>query len=242
MKTISPCCALFFLLMTAAPIAAAEIAPPASRYAKSDEAFYVLACVEMNGQNAEGLQKCSCAIDTLSIARNSSFTHRGRPVDVKQVGRELGVRYVLEGGVRKAANRVRITAQLIDALNGAHLWADRFDGALDHIFDLQDQVTASVVGISVRMSASSSSAHAAIEHGRSDAIGIVSARIAEIVIRDERAAIPIGSFNRKFGVTLSLPSVIGRHRVIEIMDPSMSDEERQMRRTSAKAFWRMRNA
>ena len=80
------------------------------------------------------------------IARNSSFTYKGRAVDVKQVGRELGVRYVLEGGLRKAANRVRITAQLIDASTGAHLWADRFDGALDDIFDLQDQVTASVVG------------------------------------------------------------------------------------------------
>ena len=80
------------------------------------------------------------------IARNSSFTYKGRAVDVKQVGRELGVRYVLEGGVRKAANRVRITAQLIDASTGAHLWADRFEGALEDIFDLQDQVTASVVG------------------------------------------------------------------------------------------------
>ena len=80
------------------------------------------------------------------IARNSSFTYKGRAVDVKQVGRELGVRYVLEGSVRKAANRVRITGQLIDAATGAHLWADRFDGALEDIFDLQDQVTASVVG------------------------------------------------------------------------------------------------
>jgi TolB-like protein len=80
------------------------------------------------------------------IARNSSFTYKGRAVDVKQVGRELGVRYVLEGSVRKAANRARITAQLIDASNGAHLWAERFEGALDDIFDLQDQVTASVVG------------------------------------------------------------------------------------------------
>jgi TolB-like protein/Tfp pilus assembly protein PilF len=80
------------------------------------------------------------------IARNSSFTYKGRAVDVKQVGRELGVRYVLEGGVRKAANRVRITAQLIDAVTGAHLWADRFEGALDDIFVLQDQVTESVVG------------------------------------------------------------------------------------------------
>src|SRR6185369_2586885 len=80
------------------------------------------------------------------IARNSSFTYKGRSVGVKQVGTELGVRYVLEGSVRKAANRVRITGQLIDVSNGAHLWADRFDGALDDIFDLQDQVTSSVVG------------------------------------------------------------------------------------------------
>jgi TolB-like protein/class 3 adenylate cyclase/tetratricopeptide (TPR) repeat protein len=80
------------------------------------------------------------------IARNSSFTYKGRAVDVKQVGRELGVRYVLEGSVRKAANRVRITGQLVDAATGAHLWADRFDGGLEDIFDLQDQVTASVVG------------------------------------------------------------------------------------------------
>jgi TolB-like protein len=80
------------------------------------------------------------------IARNSSFTYKGRAVDVKQIGRELGVRYVLEGSVRKAANRVRITGQLVDAVTGAHLWAERFDGGLGDIFDLQDQVTESVVG------------------------------------------------------------------------------------------------
>src|SRR5262249_15302519 len=80
------------------------------------------------------------------IARNSSFTYKGRAVDVKQVGRELGVRYVLEGSVRKAGNRVRITGQLIDASTGAHLWADRFEGAMDAIFELQDQVTERVVG------------------------------------------------------------------------------------------------
>lgn len=80
------------------------------------------------------------------IARNSSFTYKGRPVDIKQVGRELGVRYVLEGSVRKAGNRIRIAGQLIDAETGAHLWADRFDGALEDIFDLQDQVTSRVVG------------------------------------------------------------------------------------------------
>jgi adenylate cyclase len=81
------------------------------------------------------------------IARNSSFTYKGQAVDVKQVGRELGVRYVLEGSVRKAAGRVRITAQLIDAASGAHLWADRFDGSLEDVFDLQDQVASSVAGV-----------------------------------------------------------------------------------------------
>jgi TolB-like protein len=80
------------------------------------------------------------------IARNSSFTYKGRAVDEKQVGRELGVRYVLEGSVRKAANRVRITGQLVDTATGAHLWAERFDGGLSDVFGLQDQVTESVVG------------------------------------------------------------------------------------------------
>jgi TolB-like protein len=87
----------------------------------------------------------SCKRWLFVIARNSSFTYKGRTVDVKQVGRELGVRYVLEGSVRKAANRVRITGQLIDAATGAHLSADRFDGDLEDIFDLQDRMTASVV-------------------------------------------------------------------------------------------------
>jgi TolB-like protein/Flp pilus assembly protein TadD len=80
------------------------------------------------------------------IARNSSFTYKGRAVDVKQVARELGVRYVLEGSVRKAGNRVRFTGQLIDATTGTNIWADRFDGALEDVFELQDQVTARVVG------------------------------------------------------------------------------------------------
>ena len=79
------------------------------------------------------------------VARNSSFTYKGRTVDVKQVRRELGVRYVLEGSVRKAGNRIRIAGQLIDAETGAHLWADHFDGALEDIFELQDHVTTSVV-------------------------------------------------------------------------------------------------
>src|SRR5438477_3405693 len=81
------------------------------------------------------------------IARNSSFTYKGQAVDVKQVGRELGVRYVLEGSVRKGGNRVRITAQLIDAETDAQLWADRFDGSLEDVFDLQDRVALSVAGV-----------------------------------------------------------------------------------------------
>jgi adenylate cyclase len=81
------------------------------------------------------------------IARNSTFTYKGQAVDVKQVGRELGVRYVLEGSVRKAGGRVRITAQLIDAQSGTHLWADRFDGSLEDVFELQDKVASSVAGV-----------------------------------------------------------------------------------------------
>jgi adenylate cyclase len=79
------------------------------------------------------------------IARNSTFTYKGRSVDIKQVGRELGVRYILEGSVRKAADRVRITAQLIDAETGAHIWADRYDRALHDVFALQDEITLSTV-------------------------------------------------------------------------------------------------
>jgi TolB-like protein/class 3 adenylate cyclase len=81
------------------------------------------------------------------IARNSSFTYKGQALDVKQVGRELGVQYVLEGSVRKAGGRVRITGQLIDALGGTHLWADRFDGSLEDVFELQDRVALSVAGV-----------------------------------------------------------------------------------------------
>jgi TolB-like protein/class 3 adenylate cyclase len=80
------------------------------------------------------------------IARNSSFTYKGKAVDIKQIGRELGVRYVLEGSVRKAGNRIRITGQLVDATTGNHIWADRYDSTLEDIFDLQDQVTMSVIG------------------------------------------------------------------------------------------------
>ncbi|MEH2552238.1 TolB-like protein/class 3 adenylate cyclase/Tfp pilus assembly protein PilF [Bradyrhizobium sp. AZCC 2262] len=80
------------------------------------------------------------------VARNSSFTYKWKAFDIKQAGRELGVRYVLEGGIRKANNRIRITGQLIDAVTGAHIWADRFEGKIENVFDLQDRITISVVG------------------------------------------------------------------------------------------------
>ena len=83
--------------------------------------------------------------DLLVIARNTSFTYKGKSVDVKQVGEELGVRYVLEGSVRKGGNRVRVTGQLIDTKTGGHVWADRYDGNLDDIFELQDNITAKVL-------------------------------------------------------------------------------------------------
>lgn len=85
--------------------------------------------------------------DFAVIARNSSFVYKGRAVDVRQVGRELGVRYVLEGSVRRARDRLRITAQLVDATTGAHLWADKFDGKLDDVFEFQDQITLKVASV-----------------------------------------------------------------------------------------------
>jgi TolB-like protein/class 3 adenylate cyclase len=81
------------------------------------------------------------------IARNSSFAYKGKAIDLKQVGRELGVRYVLEGSVRKSGSRVRVTGQLIEAATDRHLWADKFDGSLEDVFDLQDRVTSSVIGL-----------------------------------------------------------------------------------------------
>ncbi len=80
------------------------------------------------------------------IARNSAFTYKGKAVDIRQVGRDLGVRYVLEGGVRKAGQRLRVTGQLIEAETGAHVWADRYDGAVADVFDLQDQITEAIAG------------------------------------------------------------------------------------------------
>lgn len=81
------------------------------------------------------------------ISRNSSFTYKGKAIDIKQVSRELGVRYLLEGSVRKAGDRIRITGQLIEAATGVHLWADKYDGNLEDVFELQDKVTSQVVGV-----------------------------------------------------------------------------------------------
>ena len=88
------------------------------------------------------LSRCS---GLMVIARNSSFTYKGKAVDIRQVGRELGVRYVLEGSVRRGGDRLRISGQLIDATSGSHLWADRFDGDAVDVFELQDRITESVV-------------------------------------------------------------------------------------------------
>ena len=81
------------------------------------------------------------------IARNSSFTYKGKATDVRKVGRELGVRYVLEGSVRRSGERIRFTAQLVDATSGAHIWADRFDGGTSDVFELQDRIAESVVAV-----------------------------------------------------------------------------------------------
>ncbi len=137
--------------------AAVKAAPPPALPLPDKPSIAVLPFANMSGDPeqeyfADGMvEEIITALSRIRwlfvIARNSSFTYKGRAVDVKQVGRELGVRYVLEGSVRKGGNRVRITAQLIDATNGTHLWADRFDGLLEDIFDLQDKVAVSVAGV-----------------------------------------------------------------------------------------------
>jgi TolB-like protein len=138
--------------------APSDIAPPRPEASISEKpAIAVLPFQNMSGDPeqdhfadgmAEDIITALSRIRWLSVlARNSTFTYKGRAVDVKQVGRELGVRYVLEGSVQKAAGRVRITAQLIEAETSAHLWADRFDGSLEDVFDLQDSVAASIADV-----------------------------------------------------------------------------------------------
>lgn len=113
------------------------------------------------------------------IARNSSFTYKGQAVDVKRVGRELGVCYVVEGSVRKGGNRVRITAQLIEAESGAHLWADRFDGSLEDVLDLQDQVAISVAGAIEPTLRVAETRRGGSAEARSDSLRALSARASD---------------------------------------------------------------
>jgi TolB-like protein len=135
----------------------ADAAPPAGALALPDKpSIAVLPFQNMSGDAEQDYFADGMVEDIITalsrirwlfvIARNSSFTYKGRAVDVTQVGRDLGVRYVLEGSVRKAASRIRITGQLIDAATGGHLWAERYEGALDDIFELQDRITENVVG------------------------------------------------------------------------------------------------
>jgi TolB-like protein len=141
--------------LTALPEPAAQASPPALTL-PDRPSIAVLPFVNLSGDPAQDYFVDGIVDDVISalsrmrwlfvIARNSSFTYKGRAVDVKQVGRELGVRYILEGSLRKAANRVRVTGQLVDAATGTSLWSERFEGALDDLFDLQDQITISVVG------------------------------------------------------------------------------------------------
>ena len=143
---------------SAAPAEPAKAEPPAPRLALPDKpSIAVLPFQNMSGDAEQEYFVDGMVEDIITglsrikwlfvIARNSSFTYKGKAVDIRQVGRELGVRYVLEGGVRKAGSRLRITAQLIEADTGAHIWADRFDGAIEDVFDLQDKITQSIVGI-----------------------------------------------------------------------------------------------
>jgi adenylate cyclase len=145
------------LLLSRGPPAADNPAPGRSLLVPDKPSIAVLPFLNMSGDSeheyfADGMvEEIITALSHIRwlfvIARNSSFIYKGQPVDVKQVGRELGVRYVLEGSVRRGGNRVRIAVQLIDAETGAHLWADRFDGSLEGVFELQDKVALSVAGV-----------------------------------------------------------------------------------------------
>ena len=134
----------------------AATAPGAGLPLPDKPSIAVLPFANLSGDPEQGYLADGIAEDILTglsrlrwlfvIARNSSFTYKGRHVDVRQVGRELGVRYVLEGSVRKGGNRIRVTGQLIEATTGNHLWAERYDRALDDVFAIQDEITGSVIG------------------------------------------------------------------------------------------------
>src|SRR5271169_5247852 len=139
-----------------APKAASASEPPRPTLALPDKpSIAVLAFNNMSGDPEQEYFSDGISEDIITdlsklselhvIARNSTFTYKGRPVDVKRVGRELGARFVLEGSVRKAGNRVRVTAQLIDSRSGAHIWADRFDRELTDIFAVQDELTREII-------------------------------------------------------------------------------------------------
>jgi len=142
----------------AAAVAGSPAVPSGSGTARPDKpSIAVLPVTNMSGDPeqeyfADGMvEEIITALSRIKwlfvLARNSSFTYKNQAIDIKRVGQELGVNYVLEGSVRKAGGRVRITAQLIDAVGGAHLWADRFDGLLEDVFDLQDRVALNVAGV-----------------------------------------------------------------------------------------------
>src|SRR5215469_14434335 len=145
------------LLGSPGPSAARNAAPTGSLAVAEQPSLAVLPFNNLSGDLeqeyfADGMvEEITTALSRIRwlsvVARNSSFTYKGQSVDVKRVGRELGVRYVLEGSVRKSGNRIRIACQLIDAATGAHLWADHFDGPLEDVFDLQDKVASSVTGV-----------------------------------------------------------------------------------------------
>ena len=138
------------LLRPPQPPAVAEPAPESSLPLPDKPSLAVLPFVNLSGDPAQEyfadgmVEEITSALSRIRwlfvVARTSSFAYKGQAADVKRVGRELGVRYVLGGTVRKGGNRVRITAQLIDAETGGHLWADHFKGRLEDVFDLQDKV------------------------------------------------------------------------------------------------------
>ena len=154
-KNIAEPVRVFRVAGEAAPIAPEAAAKPASPSLPDRPSIAVLPFTNMSGDPEQEYFADGMVDDILTalartgmffvIARNSSFVYKGRAVDVKQVGRELGVRYVLEGSVRKAGNRIRITGQLIEAESGRHVWADRFEGTLEDVFELQDRITENVV-------------------------------------------------------------------------------------------------
>jgi TolB-like protein len=143
-EAVAPVGAADAMTVSARPVAqkpSIAVLPFANMSGDADQEYFVDGMVE------EIITALSRIRWLFVLARNSSFSYKGQSPDVKQVGRELGVRYVLEGSVRKGGNRVRITGQLIDAVSGAHLWADRFDGLIEDVFELQDKVASNVAGV-----------------------------------------------------------------------------------------------